>query len=278
MCLINVIKMYRNSFTSWIGRNFLFSWDFFLLSLLPPTFVSHRVCVKEMILFSSLFSRNLKQRKKQISIRKTDPGGKQTRKNRKKKWSHFCTEDARRTFFKSTTNFLTSNLYQIVPKRGAKQQDRTQPQYQLLGTGCTVLLPLWGSQWGLGQADHNTDDLDTLCEPARRIYAKKMCVHACMHIWPHMWGRGKWRSNVVTSLSCQVLCQRSCNRARSVGIRNERFMYTITFFSNFFYSPKCQTSQPPSGHFCMSPLVFIFSCIIISCVHNGIVLISPVFP
>lgn len=84
MCLINVIKMYRNSFTSWIGRNFLFSWDFFLLSLLPPTFVSHRVCIKEMILFSSLFSRNLKQRKKQISIRKTDPGGKQTRKNRKK--------------------------------------------------------------------------------------------------------------------------------------------------------------------------------------------------
>lgn len=73
MCLTNVIKTYRNSFTSWIGRNFLFSWDFFLLSLLPPTFVSHRVWIKEMILFSGLFSRNLRQRKKQTPIRKTDP-------------------------------------------------------------------------------------------------------------------------------------------------------------------------------------------------------------
>ena len=73
MCLTNVIKTYRNSFTSWIGRNFLFSWDFLLLSLLPPTFVSHRVWIKEMILFSGLFSRNLKRRKKQTSIRKTDP-------------------------------------------------------------------------------------------------------------------------------------------------------------------------------------------------------------
>lgn len=74
MCLINVIKTYRNSFTSWIGRNFLFSWDWFLTSLLSPKFVSHRVWSKEIILFSSLFSRNLKNKKeKQTPIWKADP-------------------------------------------------------------------------------------------------------------------------------------------------------------------------------------------------------------
>lgn len=93
---------------------------------------------------------------------------------------------------KETPNpdLLTSNLYQIVPKRGAKQQGRTHPQHQLLGTGCTVLLPLWGSQWRLGQADHNTDDLDTLCEPARRIYAKKI-VCACLHAYMTMYVRDR---------------------------------------------------------------------------------------
>lgn len=73
MCLINVIKTYRNSFTSWIGRNFLFSRDWFLLSLLPPKFVSHSVWSKEIILFNSLFSRNLKNKKKQTPIWKADP-------------------------------------------------------------------------------------------------------------------------------------------------------------------------------------------------------------
>lgn len=232
MCLINVIKMYRNSFTSWIGRNFLFSWDFFLLSLLPPTFVSHRVCIKEMTLFSSLFSRNLKQRKKQISIRKTDPGGKQTRKNRKK----------------------SDHIF--VQRMQEEYSSKVQPTFWL--PTCTKLYQreVQNSRTGLSPSTSSWK-LDALCcyhcgflngDLVRLIIIpmtltpcvnlpgesmqKRLCVHACMHVWPHMWGRCKWRSNVVTSLSCQVLCQRSCNRTWSVGIRNERFMYTK---NNFFF-------------------------------------------
>lgn len=111
-------------------------------------------------------------------------------------------------------------MYQIVPKRGAKQQDRTRPQHQFLGTVRTVLLPLWGAHSGLGQADHNTDDPDTLREPARKIYAKKdrvcMHAHACTYCEGEASGGGRHgRRNVIASsnsLSCQVLCQRSCNR------------------------------------------------------------------